>query len=174
MRVLLLVSAAFILSPILYSHLIEAEIYGDFWPNGAKRTVRATRRNLDGDILNHGKFQQFYQNGQIEVDGQYEDGEREGEWIWFFEDGTLKARCSYSDNVGTFTSFYPNGNKLRQGRMEDLTREGVWVEWFESGNKRMEGQFVGGEQHGLWRYWADDGRPEAQMTALWEHGERVQ
>jgi len=172
MRVLILVAAAFLMAPLVYSHLIEAEIYGDFWPNGSKRTVRSTKRSLDGELINDGPFQQFFQSGQIELHGQFGDGLREGEWLWFFDDGILKARCIYDGGSGTFTSFFPSGKQLRQGRMNDLTRQGVWLEWYESGNKRMEGQFVDGEQNGIWRYWAD-GDMTNEMTALWDHGERI-
>jgi len=173
MRVILVLSLLFLAAPFVTSHLTKAAVYGDFYPDGSTKTLRTTRRTLDGDLENHGPFMSYYASGKLESRGDYVEGMREGEWVWYYEDGSVMARCDYHDDQGTFTSYFPSGKMLRRGRMVGLDREGVWTEWYESGDKRMEGLFLRGEQHGLWTYWAD-GDPSRTRKVLWDHGKPMQ
>lgn len=172
MRVVLVLAALFIAAPIVASRLVQSEVYGDFYPDGSKKTMRTMRRTFDGELENHGPFLSYYPDGRIESTGMFAEGMREGEWIWFYEDGKVKARCLYHADEGDFRSFFPSGKPLRRGRMLGLEREGVWTEWFENGNKRMEGLFRQGKQHGLWTYWAESD-PSRTRTVLWDQGEQV-
>lgn len=173
MRVLIVLAVLFLAAPIVTSKLIKAEVYGDFFPDGSTKSIRTMRRTLDGELENHGRFESYYPSGRIESAGFYEEGMRHGEWIWFFEDGSVKARCIYRHDKGIFTSYFPSGKVLRRGRMLGLEREGVWTEWFESGSKRMEGLFLRGKQHGVWTYWAE-GDPSRSRKVLWDQGEAMQ
>ena len=51
-------------------------------------------------------------------------GEREGEWMLFHGDGTMKGGVVYQDNVGTYKEYY------------------------ESGQLKIEGKLVGGRKRG--------------------------
>ncbi|KAF1051918.1 MAG: hypothetical protein GAK41_01186 [Burkholderia gladioli] len=42
--------------------------------------------------------------------------------------------------------------------------EGVWRDFHESGKPAAEGAYLGGEKHGRWRYWREDGSEEAAET----------
>jgi antitoxin component YwqK of YwqJK toxin-antitoxin module len=172
MRVLLLISIAYVLAPVIYSHSIESQIFGDFWPDGGKRTVYTTRRNIEGASVYHGPYQRFYETGELAEQGNYEDGKREGEWRWYFENGQIKARCIYESDEGVFTQFFPNGQKQLQGHIVGTDREGLWTEWYPSGNKRMQGEFRTGKQHGKWSYW-DDQTGQLLRTMLWDNGEAM-
>jgi antitoxin component YwqK of YwqJK toxin-antitoxin module len=172
MRVLVLISIAYLLAPLAYSKLIKTEIYGDFWPDGGKRTVYATRRNLEGESVFHGQYQRFYQTGELAEQGPYEDGERTGPWKWYFENGGVKATCEYEHDAGIFTQFFPGGGRQLEGRIVGADREGLWIEWYASGNKRMEGVFRAGKQHGKWSYW-DDASGRLVRTIVWDNGKQL-
>jgi antitoxin component YwqK of YwqJK toxin-antitoxin module len=173
MRLLIVLSALFLAAPIVTSRLTKEEVYGDFYPDGSTKTVRTMRRTLDGELENHGRCQSFYESGKLESTGQYFEGMREGEWLWYYEDGALMARCDYHADEGQFSSYYPDGKILRSGRMLGLEREGMWTEWYENGDKRMEGLFLRGQQHGLWTYWSE-GDPTRTRKVLWDRGKPMQ
>lgn len=172
MRVLLLICLAYVLAPLVYSHVTETEVFGDFWPDGGPRTRYATKRNLEGSSVYHGPYQRFYQTGELAEQGIYDDGARQGEWQWFFENGRLKARCDYRSDSGIFTQYHADGTKQLEGRIVGTDREGPWTEWYPSGHKRMHGTFRAGKQHGKWEYW-EDGTGRLLRTILWDNGEAL-
>jgi hypothetical protein len=172
MRILILLAAVYLLTPMAYNRLAPPQTYGEFWPDGSPKISRATRRTLDGVIKNHGIYQSYYQSGAIETQGTYKDGRREGEWIWLFESGKMKARCVYHEDAGLFEAFHETGGLKRRGRMELTTRQGLWVEWFANGDLRMRGKMVDGVQHGRWTYWPESA-PTDSLHVIWDHGERL-
>ncbi|PCI99200.1 MAG: hypothetical protein COB15_04570 [Flavobacteriales bacterium] len=38
----------------------------------------------------------YYKNGKIQIKGQYENGKKVGEWIWFKKDGSIKKSKKYT------------------------------------------------------------------------------
>ena len=45
--------------------------------------------------IKHGLFRSFYENGQLQSEGQYQHGAEEGLWRDFHENGQLAAEGSY-------------------------------------------------------------------------------
>ena len=43
------------------------------------------------------RFVEYYENGQVEVEGNRKDGERDGKWVWYDENGKIEAEESYKD-----------------------------------------------------------------------------
>lgn len=64
---------------------------------GDGRTKNATCY-VDG--VKHGRSEQWRQDGSKEWDGQFESGLREGEWLFWCEDGTLDAERSGTYSAG--------------------------------------------------------------------------
>lgn len=60
-----------------------------YWGDG---TTRNTTEYLDGQ--KDGRSEQWHANGSKEWDGQYRAGLREGEWLFWNEDGTLDSERS--------------------------------------------------------------------------------
>jgi len=51
-----------------------------------------------GSVVKHGFYKEYYQNGQVEVKGNLVDGKREGEVVYYDEDGNVTdQRCFYND-----------------------------------------------------------------------------
>ena len=61
-----------------------------YWPNGKVRT----RWTMDGG-RQHGPVATFYESGAKKSEGQRVDGQPDGEWNWFAEDGTMTQTCRY-------------------------------------------------------------------------------
>ena len=63
--------------------------------------------------------------------GKFKNGKREGEWLWYFENGQLNIKNNYKDN------------KL----------EGEWLWYFENGQLKYKSNFKDGKQEGEFLYY---------------------
>ena len=43
------------------------------------------------------RFVEYYENGQVEVEGNRKDGERDGKWGWYYESGQIGVEENYKD-----------------------------------------------------------------------------
>ena len=172
MRLLLVVAALFLVAPHVREAFNEPRTYGDHYVSGQLRVTREAKRGPGGSLVNHGDYSSFYENGQVEMTGRYENGERVGKWRWFYENGQRKAECDYDDGEGVYRSWYPSGARLHEGWLSNEKRVRDWVEFFESGAKAMEGGYVDDLQHGTWTYW-EEGRSNPAFRIEWKYGERV-
>jgi antitoxin component YwqK of YwqJK toxin-antitoxin module len=82
-----------------------------------------------------GVLRTWYPNGQLGHQGEYENGEPKGEFLWWYATGQLQIQGSYSDGVqnGDWTWWHENGMKKVQGTFVQGRREGVWSQWKASG-----------------------------------------
>ncbi|MGQ9847496.1 MAG: toxin-antitoxin system YwqK family antitoxin [Bacteroidales bacterium] len=60
-----------------------------------------------------GKCITTFPNGKLGMGGYIKNGLRDGEWIWFYENGNKKRFCVYKNGVkhGTSIFYYKNGQK---------------------------------------------------------------
>jgi antitoxin component YwqK of YwqJK toxin-antitoxin module len=81
-------------------------------------------------------FVEVYDNGQPKVKGMLLDGQRDGLWVSFYEDGVRWSEENYSDGKleGRAINFYPNGLL------------------------RFRGQYMNGEKAGLWQFYDQEGK----------------
>ena len=78
----------------------------------------------------------YHNNGNVEIIGNYKNGEREGEWKDYYENGKL----AIIDN-------YKNGK-----------REGEWKFYHENGKLGGIGNYKNGKQEGEWKYYHENGK----------------
>ena len=71
--------------------------------------------------------------------GNFKNGEREGTWVGYHENGQLWIKGYYKNNKreGTWVSYHENGQLRSRGNYKDGEREGTWVFYNDIGNKRM-------------------------------------
>lgn len=100
------------------------------YPNGQPQKVKIL--NKTGDCV---KEIEYYESGQVKMEGPMKDGLREGEWKSFFEDGRTQS-------MGYFTA----------GK-----RTGVAKVYWYNGNLREEGFYQEGKHCGKWRYYDEMG-----------------
>lgn len=84
----------------------------------------------------HGTWEQWWEEGNRWIKGQYAHGSKSGEWV----------------------EWYDNGHKTSVGSYVQGKEHGVWVYWFANGKKRAEGAFHHGKKTGVWKEWHMDGR----------------
>ena len=100
------------------------------FPNGQPKIVRYFDKS-DKCV----KETEYYESGQVKMEGGMKDGEMEGEWKAYFPDGRVQS-------IGTFM------NGLRTGRA---------TVWQENGNLLQEGFYKEGQHCGKWKFYDEQG-----------------
>ncbi len=106
---------------------------------------RPKQKYAEGRMINgekEGKWIFRYQNGQTQMEGEYLAGKKNGKWIKWNENGTIQIE-------GEFIN----------GKMH-----GKWTCWYSSGQKQMEGSRVYGKKDGRWRYWEESPDSASPVT----------
>ena len=113
----------------------------DLWDNGNPKTVRFYKEKAGEKIL--AKEKQYYPEGQLKMEGNFENKLRAGEWNSWYEDGTLWSSGSFKAGKrhGIGIVYHPNGTKNIEGTYEEGRRTGLWKSWDESGNILSEQRF---------------------------------
>jgi len=88
----------------------------------------------------HGVYERYYQNGQLEEKGSFDSGKRHGSWQKFFINGKMEYSGNYSagKKVGDWKYYFPDG-KLEA--VEKFTKAGDLVQrtsFFTNGKTRCE------------------------------------
>ena len=100
------------------------------FPNGEPQIVRYYDKS-DKCV----KETEYYESGQVKMEGSMNGENREGEWKAYFPDGRVQS-------IGTFV------NGLRTGKA---------TVWQENGNLLQEGYYKEGRHVGKWRFYDEQG-----------------
>ena len=99
----------------------EQEAVEVTWPDGSPRTAYVV---LEGDTVG---FRAWHENGQLDREGGLKDGQRDGKWQAFYDDGTPWAEHEYAAGVqiGAYRTWYPNGTPNIEGQYDADRRVAV-------------------------------------------------
>jgi antitoxin component YwqK of YwqJK toxin-antitoxin module len=84
---------------------------------------------LNGKI--NGKFEVWFENGAIELSGQYKNDFRDGPWVIYNNNGTIKYKLEYKDGItkdyqlDIDESNYLDSLERNQGKIADPEKTGV-------------------------------------------------
>ena len=108
------------------------------FPNGQAKLVRYYDKS--NNCL---KETEYYETGQVKMEGTLKDGKREGEWKSYFPDGRLQSVGSFKNDkrTGTATVWQENGNLLQEGFYKDGEHCGHWKFYDEQGDLIGERDF---------------------------------
>ncbi len=83
-----------------------------------------------------GKCVTTFPSGKLGLGGNVKDGLRDGEWIWFYENGNKKRYCSYKNGIkdGPSIFYYKNGQKKSEIIFSN-DKNVRQTSWDEKGNK---------------------------------------
>lgn len=117
----------------------------------------------EGNVLDDGSkdghWKEFYTDGSLKAEGNYEDGKQVGDWKFFHLNGKLEQNGRYNKQgrpEGTWKWFYEDGRLLREETYRNGLRDGLLSEYDEDGKLIQEGEFVNGEEDGQWFYLTGD------------------
>lgn len=108
------------------------EVVEETYSDSIAKTVRIYKDESKQILL---KEVQYYENGQMKLEGPFKDGERNGQWSYWYADGKLWSQGVYKNGVenGLKTIWHTNGQKYYEGNLKMGNRIGVWKFWGEEG-----------------------------------------
>ena len=86
------------------------------------------------------KETEYYESGQVKMEGGLKDGKMEGEWVAYFPDGRMQSKGTFKDDkrTGAATVWQENGNLLHEGFYKEGKPCGKWKWYDEQGNLLKE------------------------------------
>jgi len=82
-----------------------------------------------------GKAIYFHINGKPKCTGNYHNGNMDGLWRFWDENGNLTYEINYKDDMfhGSFKSYYPDGHLKEKGKFYNNKPTGKWIYFSEDG-----------------------------------------
>ncbi len=98
----------------------------------------------------HGIWRDYYTNGQLWFEIEYDNGVPVGDYKSYYFDGTPQIQTHFTNGFfdGKYTEWYENGNKKKEGWMNLHSQDSTWKYWNKNGflteektykNKRLNG-----------------------------------
>ena len=118
--------------------LIRHGLHIKWYPPSPKEVKKAKAEKRD--VVYQKQFERVYKDG--ELDGKYE--------AWY-EEGHARLRTYYSDGQlhGMYTRWYPNGQTRIEARYLGGTRAGIYKEYYNNGNLKFDYLYTAtGQQDG--------------------------
>jgi len=118
----------------------------DFYPDG---TLRAEGDYENGKQINEWRY--YHSNGTIEQTGKFnKQGKLDGSWKWYFDNGKLLKEENYRNGLkdGMSTEYDENGKMIEEGEFVNGNEEGPWFE--VTGDCLIRGTYLDGLRNGMW------------------------
>ena len=140
----------------------------EFWKEGKEEGTWEQFDEETGKLTNKATFvngqqksaEWFFENGQVEIRGEFKNNIQDGIWEYFYESGQLayKGEFTKGKENGLWQGFHDNGALLYSGQMSNGQSEGLF-EWFhDNGQLERRGHHKNGKLMGPWEYYDRDGQ----------------
>ncbi|WP_460220525.1 hypothetical protein [Psychroserpens sp. MEBiC05023] len=132
--------------------------------------------DIDVDYVNavmHGKYLEYYFEGNLAVKGTYLNGLEHGEWIWFFENGEIKSKRNYNlgELDGEAIDYYENKQMENQFYYDLGKPSGKWTSYHDNGHLDTVTEYNFGENHGRKEFYSPEGK--LQLIRFYDHDELI-
>ena len=109
---------------------------------------------------------EYYENGQIELEGTFKDDKMDGLWTSWYENGQKRYESTKKDgeSIGLYTEWFENGQKKMEGSYKDGKKDGLWTIWYENGQKESELTYKDGKPNGLGIVWHENGQKHLEQN----------
>lgn len=109
--------------------------------------------------VSEGNVTRWHSNGEIYSEGQFINGNRTGEFNWYYENGKKKERSFFDGGkrIAMTTQWYDNGKKHAEGNYKKGLLNGKLTWWYENGQKKEEVNFAQGVRDGIAYWWYPNG-----------------
>lgn len=93
----------------------------EHWPGGKVRTRRTVIENSQGELINHGPLESYYEDGTPRSRGQWEMGQKHGEFVYWHPNGQKRAELTNRQGRahGTFREWDEAGRLVREETWRD-------------------------------------------------------
>ncbi len=116
----------------------EHKVIEDTYSDGSTKRLCIYLGKGDGKALI--KESTYYPNKQIQMEGTYKDGKREGKWTFWYENGKLWSEGNFirGKSDGKRTTYFENGKIRYEGAYKEDLRIGKWRFFDENGRLLKE------------------------------------
>ena len=128
----------------------------------------------------HGTRILYGEKADTQIVENYEMGRFEGPFLAYYENGQLELSGEYADNTmsGEWKRFYKTGELMEVVAFKDNKENGPFIEYYENGNIKAEGEYLDGDhEHGLLKMYNEAGVLVKKMqcdkgicSTIWELG----
>jgi tetratricopeptide (TPR) repeat protein len=93
-----------------------------------------------------GPFIDYYYSGRKQREGRMLNGKVTGRHTFFYQNGNIQVERDYEDGYanGWDKEYYSNGSLKQSGRFVHGKEEGVWEDYFPNGSIRLRSNYRGG------------------------------
>jgi antitoxin component YwqK of YwqJK toxin-antitoxin module len=101
----------------------------------------------------NGSWKDFYPDGSLKSEGNYDNGKQVGEWKYYHANGKLEQTGKFNKQGkfdGTWKWYFDSGQLIREEHYRNGLKDGLSTEYDESGKVIEEGEFVDGNEDGPW------------------------
>lgn len=108
---------------------------------------------VDEEGDKQGAWKEYYEDGTLRSTGSYIKNKPVGEWKYYFENGKLESVGKYTQKGAldaTWRWYYDNGTLRRQQSYIAGLEDGEYEEYDETGKQIVKGQYIEGLEEGEW------------------------
>lgn len=114
--------------------------------------------------LEEGMAIEYNDTGKVISQGEYLDGEKEGEWLLEYGDHKEQGKYRAGLRDGEWKHYHSNGELVYKGEFVDGREDGKHTSWYESGKIREEGRYSFGNKEGTWVAYDELGEVTQSIT----------
>lgn len=122
-------------------------LYKQYYPSNELLTLYASYQDAKGDILD-GPYKKWYDNGNQWEEGNFENGNRQGQWKEYsYDSGHLSSEGSYDSNkkTGKWVGYNDRGDTTSIFHYKDGKYDGSFKVLNDDGSVSREGTYREGE-----------------------------
>ncbi len=146
----------------VYTYRKDVIIAAVFYDADGKEFAKSA--NNDGNFA----VRNYFPGGQLQSEGNYRKGKRQGSWKYYNRYGKLLSLYNYEDGLiqGKGTEYYPSGETKYLLEYKDNELHGYFQELYRNGNVKQEGWFQNGKREQQWFTYYPDGTLETDAYYL--------
>jgi antitoxin component YwqK of YwqJK toxin-antitoxin module len=125
----------------------------------------------EGILTNEGKkegdWKYFFRNGSISAQGKYVNNLESGKWNYFYEDGKTEQTGVFKQGKtdGLWQWYYPDGTLKREEEFYEGKAEGIYMEYDTLGVVVVSGKYFDGQKEEEWYYKIGDYSEKGKYVA---------
>ena len=117
---------------------------------------------VQGKIKNgqiEGPWVTYWENGQLSQKITYKDGKWDGPYVSYHKNGKLSKRETYKNGLqnGPSVGYWKNGRLDREGTYKNGKKDGPWFDYHKNGKLMSKGTYKDGKREGPWVDFHSDG-----------------
>ncbi|MGL4513318.1 MAG: toxin-antitoxin system YwqK family antitoxin [Lacipirellulaceae bacterium] len=141
---------------------VESRSVSEKYPESNKvRFEREVVKFSDNSLRSNGPAKEYYQNGNLYTEGQFNVGYATGEWTYYHPNGKVAKKVTYAEGLpdGEVRLFTPEETLVAVRNYEAGKRTGVWVVYGEDGKQPLrEETYADGLANGPWKVYYSNGQ----------------